>query len=416
MEGEKIDIKFTKTLRPDQVPLVEDFISKIGKDRGALGGTFSAPCGTGKTIMTMKFLAHLGRPAIILVHTEALMKQWREAILGNENTTPPRPAFTDVRSWEVGVIQQDTCEWYGKKIVLAMVESLISREYDPAMYRYFGVLVADEVHRHAGAAWHKALTLFPARIRIGLSATPRRADGLWDVIRWHIGDVLTKGGEWAMKPRVFRLQTGIAVESKFYIMRNGKMSLARLHNVLTQIEGRNMMIAGELVKSIRAGNRTLVLSSRREHLKELKRLFAEMWKTVTLSAEEAAALRLMGPEVDHDMPGVKIGYYVGGITEEQIDRSRTCNLLFGTLQYAKEGLDDPSVDTLFLTVPAGDIEQPCGRVLRKSEGKREPFVIDFVDERTKVCYNFGMSRLNQYKRLGFTITDVALSLPVSNPS
>lgn len=394
VEGHASKFNFTKPLRPTQVPLVTDFLSKLGKDKARFGGIFSAPCGTGKTVMAYKFMAELGRPALILVHSGALMKQWREAAA----------KFTDLKPHEVGVIQQDTCEWRGMKVVIAMIESLISRKYDPAMYGYFGVVVADEVHRHAAAAWHRALLQFPARLRIGLSATPRRWDGLWDVIRWHIGEILTKGGEWAMKPKVFCINTGIALPPYLYSMRGGKINLSKLITSLTQIEYRNQMIVEEMCKAVKAARRVLVLSDRLEHLATLQRMFTEKWQTDNpVPQEELAKRTLIG---DFDPSGVKIGRYVGGITDAQINYNQTCNLLFGTMQYAKEGLDDPSVDTLFLTVPKGDVEQPVGRVLRQAAEKKEPFVIDFVDNKTGPCIGFARSRRNQYSRLGFDVTEI----------
>lgn len=397
VEGDRVKFYFTMPLRDEQKPLVDDFLAKLQTPEGKYGGVFSAPCGTGKTVMAYKFLSEIGRPAIILVHTGALMKQWREAAL----------KFTDLTPDQIGLAQQDECDWRGKRVVLAMVESLVRRKYEPDFYRHFGVVVADEVHRHGAAEWHRSLTQFPARVRIGLSATPRRWDGLWDVVRWHIGEVLTKGGEWAMRPRVFTINTGVALSPAFYSMRGGKINLSKLITMLTKIESRNQLIVGELVNSIRAGNRTLVLSDRLAHLAVMEEMFHAEWRRRGAPPEERVAKLLM---MDDSIDGVKVGRYVGGITDAQIDHNRTCNLLFGTMQYAKEGLDDPSVDTLFLTAPKGDVEQPVGRVLRKVEGKKEPFVIDFVDEKTGPCVGFARSRQNQYRRLGFPVTEISRSV------
>lgn len=393
VEGEPVKFNFTKPLRPEQAPLVADFLSKIGKGSAKYGGIFSAPCGMGKTVMSLKFLSELGRPALIFVHTSFLLKQWRESIA----------KFTDIPANEVGLIKQDVCEWEGKKVVIAMVESLCAREYDPRMYRHFGIIVADEVHRHGAAEWNRAVPMFPARLRIGLSATPRRGDGLWDIIRWHIGEVLTQGTGGG-KAKVFCLPTGVNVPSDSYYVR-GEINLGKLVTILAEIEDRNHLISGELVKAVKAGRRVLVLSDRIKHLDTLDRMFREKW-VANYEPEVKAAHVLMG---EHPFEGVDIGRYVGGIKDAEIERNRTCNLLFGTMQYAKEGLDDPGMDTLFLVSPKSDIEQPCGRILRELEGKKTPFVIDFVDEGTGPCVGFAKSRRKQYARLGFEVHDPSLT-------
>ena len=47
---------------------------------------------------------------------------------------------------------------------------------------------------------------------------------------------------------------------------------------------------------------------------------------------------------------------------------------------ASEGLDIPNKDTLFITTPMGDPEQACGRIRRLYEGKKDPMVIEIVDQ------------------------------------
>lgn len=372
--GSPSKFSFKGKLRDEQPKLVADFLSKIGKGSAALGGIFSAPCGTGKTVMSLKFLSELGRTAIILVHTEFLLKQWRESIL----------KFTNIKEDEIGLIQRNTCEWKGKKLVLGMVESLVARTYEPGMYEHFGVAVLDEVHRHGALEWHKAIVQFPARIRVGLSATPRRMDGLWNIIRWHVGDVLTRG-EAGGKAKVVRVPTHIQIPDDLFQFRPGRINLSRLITLLVNSSTRNQMIVTELLSAIKSGRRVLVLSDRLGHLEALQEMFLALWGK---------------------KDGVKIGHYVGGINGKQIEHARECNLLFGTNQYAKEGLDDPGMDTLFLTVGKSDVEQAVGRILRQADGKKTPLIIDFVDERVGPCIGFAIRRNRQYQRLGFEVVDV----------
>ena len=57
--------------------------------------------------------------------------------------------------------------------------------------------------------------------------------------------------------------------------------------------------------------------------------------------------------------------------------------LFATYSLAKEGLDIPRLDRLFLTTPQKDfavVTQSIGRIARTFEGKEPPIAYDFVDD------------------------------------
>lgn len=399
--GKDAPFNFVRPLRPTQEPVIRDFFDRLGKRGAENGGIVSAPCGSGKTVMALKILSEMKRTAIILVHAEFLVKQWRDAILGNATIDPPLLPFTDLRPEDVGIIQQDVEEWQEKKVVIAMVETLINRNYDPAFYEYFGVAVLDEVHRHSAAKWHMAMTKFPARYRIGLSATPSRSDGLWNVVKFHVGNIIARGEE-SEKATICLVPTGVHVHDEFYRKTDedgedtDNILLARLLKVLCKSDFRNRLIADEVFKAVRSGRRVLVLSDRLAHLDEIERLYKEK-----LPDEERMAAEMMG-----DVSVLKIGRYVGGISNEELEKAKDCNLLLGTYQYAKEGLDDPMLDTLFLATPKGDVTQAVGRILRMAEGKKPPLVVDFVDEKTGACNEFLEKRMRRYNDRGYTVKKI----------
>ena len=56
--------------------------------------------------------------------------------------------------------------------------------------------------------------------------------------------------------------------------------------------------------------------------------------------------------------------------------------LFATYSLAKEGLDIPRLERLFMASPVGDyavVTQSIGRIARTFKGKADPIVYDFVD-------------------------------------
>lgn len=248
-----------------------------------------------------------------------------------------------------------------------------------------GMLVHN-CHRHGAVEWGRAVTLFPARLRVGLSATPRRGDGLWDVIRWHVGEVLVRA-EGGGSATVYLVSTDVNLPPVVYAGRGAaEMNLGRLVTALTNVAWRNKIIVSEICHALRAGRRILVLSDRLDHLDTLAEQFKSAWG-------------------DAEVPAV--GRYVGGMKDADIERNRDCRLLLGTYQYAKEGLDDPGLDTLFLATPKSDVEQPVGRILREFPGKKPPLVVDFVDDRTGPCAGFAKRRRRQYEHLGFKVREAS---------
>jgi len=233
------------------------------------------------------------------------------------------------------------------------------------------------------------ITLFPAMYRVGLSATPRRADGLQPVFEWHLGKVVAKmdGGN-EIKPKIYQISIKTEIPESLYLWRDQKsgevkkLFLSKLVNLLVDIPERNEWIVKEIIKATRSGRKIMLLSDRREHLAMLQRVLEVSDKSIT------------------------VGLYMGGMKKEALKQSEQCSAILGTFAMAKEALDIVMIDTLFLATPKSDIEQPCGRILRYHEDKKEPIVVDLVDT-LPACQDFARKRLKQYRRLGYNVVKSA---------
>ena len=76
--------------------------------------------------------------------------------------------------------------------------------------------------------------------------------------------------------------------------------------------------------------------------------------------------------------------------------------LFASYSLAKEGLDVPRLDRLFLASPekfSAVITQAVGRVQRTFEGKETPIVLDFVDEDIGYCERAWKERCRSYRKI-----------------
>jgi superfamily II DNA or RNA helicase len=86
-------------------------------------------------------------------------------------------------------------------------------------------------------------------------------------------------------------------------------------------------------------------------------------------------------------------------------RSGKKRYLFATYSLAKEGLDIPRLDRLYLTTPQKDyaiVTQSIGRIARTCEGKEDPIAYDYVDPMTNTVKAF-KKRCTTYRKLGCEI-------------
>jgi len=91
--------------------------------------------------------------------------------------------------------------------------------------------------------------------------------------------------------------------------------------------------------------------------------------------------------------------------EQAIEDMRTGKkkYLFASYSLAKEGLDIPRLDRLFLASPAkfsSIITQSVGRIRRTFDGKETPVVIDFVDNEIGFCERAYRERCRSYRKMG----------------
>jgi len=355
--------------------LIETFLARLASQPGSMkGGILSAPCGSGKTCMSLKIASRLGLSTLVLVNKGFLQKQWVRELL----------KFTDMEKGDIGLVQQKKCQFEGKKVVVAMIQSLLSREYPPELFTWPGVILADEVHRLAAEKWCRVSALFPAAYRIGVSATPRRKDGLTKVLSLTIGDVLAKGWSYGLVPNVYQVQRHTYVpEARYHRKAAGGREettfLATFLNLLVKVEPRNEWLVSEMLAACAKGRKIFILSARREHLDILRSMF-----------HSGCSGRYTS------------GFYVGQMKQADLDASAQCDAIFGTYSMAAEGLDIPAMDTLYLATPMADVEQATGRILRNHDGKKTPVVVDPVDD-IPLCLDWGKKRLKQYERLGYNV-------------
>ncbi|MHB9075691.1 MAG: DEAD/DEAH box helicase [Desulfobaccales bacterium] len=340
----EVDFTFKGELRDFQVKAVEAMSARDF-------GTLAAPTGSGKTVMALALVARRRQPALILVHSKELQKQWVDRI----------GEFLGIPAGEVGIIGNGKMK-VGEKITVAMVQSL--SKHAPKISPHIGFLIADECHRCPSRTFTEAVTAFDCRYMNGLSATPWRRDGLSRLIGWYLGDKVHEIDKAALVDAGQVLQAEVVWrKTTFEPTYDPSEEYSQMISELTQDPARNALIAEDVAREAgNGGGVCLLLSDRKEHCKALVEL---------LAARGVNASILTGSMSTSDRRAV-----VGALNEGKV------TVLVATGQLIGEGFDFRGLCTLFLVTPIrynGRLLQYLGRILRPAPGKIKAQVYDYVD-------------------------------------
>jgi len=370
-EGMQTDLEFIGTPRDYQIPAIKQFEDSI--NRGATAITLNAQTGTGKTVILLYFLSILKRAALIIVPKTDLITQWREEIL----------KFTSIKPEEIGIAQQDKAEYEGKKITIGTIQSLCKDKYSEEFKRHFGVVAFDELHRTGASGFSNIMKIFPAKYRLGCSATLDRADGMDVLFRYHLGrnEIVVKKEMPAPKVIVYKYSGNSGQIPKY--LKEVTYRRASLFSMLAKNQDRNMVIAN-FAKQLSAKRQTVVLTERKQMTKDIKQILISKF----------------------DCDSRDVGIYVYETSKAEKKRiGEECSIILATTKMMNEGTNIPSLRALIYATPLSgpSIQQPLGRIRRIKEGVEDPVVLDFVDTQYKEAKRWFNSRMQKYRSWNFKI-------------
>ena len=370
---EKIDYRCKVPLYDYQEKAVEDVYWKQY-------GILQSAAGSGKTQMAIELIARHGKRALFLTHTRDLLLQAKQ----RAEQYMDKSLLGTITEGKVNI---------GKGITFATVQTMCN--LDLALYKdYWDVIIVDECHRVAGtptavSQFSKVLNSLAARHKYGLSATVHRSDGLIAATFALLGDVIYAVPEEAVADKIMKvgicpIPTGVGI-SRECLNTDGTLNYAKLIDYLCQNEERTDLIVQHLVQN--RWNSSLILSDRLEHLHNII-------DALPLPMQEYAV-----------MVSGKMTTKKGKAEREQAIadmRSGAKKYLFATYSLAKEGLDIPCLERLYMATPQKDyavITQAIGRIARTSPGKADPICFDFVDDIQYLAKAY-KKRCTTYKKNG----------------
>lgn len=170
-----LEFEFTPKLHIEPRPYQQQAIEAW--NRTGKRGVVVLPTGAGKTHVAQMAIELVKRQTLVVVPTIDLMNQWYDLMLGSFNV---EVGLIGGGYYEIGAI---TITTYAS--AFRFMERLGSR---------FGLIVFDECHHLPGNVYRDGAELAIAPFRLGLTATPERADGGEELLEPLIG------------PTVYRLE------------------------------------------------------------------------------------------------------------------------------------------------------------------------------------------------------------------
>lgn len=388
--------EFALTLREDQQRAEDAYLSQCG-DYGAKC-LIQLPTGKGKSILALHIAMRLSQKTLILVHKDDLVVGWKKDI---EQCFP---------GMKVGLIKAKS-RTIGTQITIATVQTL-SRMSAEELSHYtaqFGFVVQDECH-HIGLNIFNVIGQFCSRYKLGLTATPKRGDGLTFVFDLFLGGLcykheITEDDEdisqvrvryidspYRYKPFVFNGQIfnyydfdpkDLPDKIQFVEEMSGdqrpRIPFLDLDRIMVSAEQTIDKVCEHIIAEFVLGHSVLVMFTQKEHI----RLYYDY------------LLPALGEE--HLM------CYYGDSKESSQDlmeRAENNRKLVTLATYAKttEGTNVKQWEVLFMVSSsnnAKNIEQATGRIRRRKEGKIDPVRVYVV--RYPLCYTL-RGHANTYRK------------------
>jgi superfamily II DNA or RNA helicase len=336
--------------------------------------------GGGKTVIAAAILAELNMPSIFVVHTGDLFEQAYDELSRMLKIPIGRigGGMCDIRQISVVMIQTIHSLLNKEYVPFDEVEKeemqedeivkksfLIKNEEAINYIKSIGCVLIDESHHLRSSSYVTVMkTCKLALYRGGLSATPFSGDGRDLVLQAYAGRIigsisasyLIRRG-YLVKPTIFHLRG--SKQEKYLYKKSTYQAIYKKYIINNAF--RNTRIV-DCVKRFRELDKTVLITvTRKNHGKILLKMIQSL--------------------------KIKVEFIHGAV--EKMERKkfikqvqlRELPVIIGT-SLADEGLNIPTLDCLVLAGAGKSqtrMKQRIGRVLRRSPGKKEAFVVDFKD-------------------------------------
>ena len=353
-QGENIDVEFKGELREEQRAAIA---SLTVYNNGILNATTAF----GKTVTAIGLIAERKVNTLILVHTKALLDQWKSRLEEflqidfTEDNLPKKRGRKRVFS-PFGTLDSKGNSLHGK-VDIALMQSCLEDDGVKPFVRNYGMLVVDECHHVSAVNFERVLKYVNARYVYGLTATAIRKDGHQPIIFMQCGPIrYSADTKTQMTSQTFE-RLLVPRFTSYRELTDDKSTYAPMIQKMAEDESRNRLITNDVCEALKEGRSPIVLTSLTAHVKTLANALTPHCKNVvTLIGSESAKEKRQKMEYLQNVP-----------PSEPL-------VIVATGKYVGEGFDYPRLDVLFLALPVswkGIIAQYAGRLHREYPGKKE---------------------------------------------
>ena len=384
--GSPISITFNGTLRDEQREAVKVLSNHSN-------GVLSATTAYGKTIAAIGLIAQIKVNTLILVHTKALLDQWKQKleeflIIDQEQEEKTNKRGRKKKWSPIGTLSSSGNSLQGI-IDIALLQSCVTDGEVKPLVKEYGMVIIDECHHVSAVNYERILKETTAARVYGVTATPFRKDGHHPIMFMQCGPIRYTADTHSQMSNQHFTRLLIPRFTPFRDMTDDNASYPEIIKQLAEDEFRNQLIVKDVCAALKKGRSPIVLTSLRSHVDTLvDMLRPHCPNVITLVGSAPAKEKRLKIELLQNIPD---------------DEPMT---IVATGKYVGEGFDCPRLDTLFLALPVswkGIIAQYAGRLHRDHESKEEVRIYDYIDINVPICEAMYRRRLKGYANVGYSL-------------
>ena len=388
--GTSLDVSFNGTLYEEQMRGAK---AVLEHDNGILAATTSF----GKTVVGAYMIAQRKTNTLILVHNTEIQKNWIEDLTRFLDINAELPEYqtktgrVKKRKSIIGKLYAGHNSMTGI-IDVAIFSSLGKGDEINPIIEQYGMVIMDECHHGAAQTVEDVVGAAKAKYVYGLTATPKREDGLEKKVYMQFGPIRFR---YTAKERAEKQGIEHFVYPRFTrLVSVSDLKVTEANRAVIECDSRNEQIIADVENCIQNGRTPLVLTKYKEHAELL-------YQRLQGKADHIYLLQGGGSRKAKDEMRLQMRMVPD---EESV-------VLVAIDKYIGEGFNYPRLDTMMLTMPAaaeGNIEQFAGRLHRDYKTKTEVIIYDYVDSHIRVLEKMYHKRLRTYKKIGYEICNNAV--------
>lgn len=377
-------------LRETQKEAVQFFEEKLLNEKSE-NGVIVLPTGKGKSILGLYLARRYSQRVLIVVQKDDLINGW----------TADAEVIFGMRPKDVGLIKAKEFR-IGEQVTLTTIQTLSKLPHGKIreLHKEFGMIIVDEFHRSV-AKIYETVHSFPARFKIGLTATPLRNDGLQDVLYLYFGgqayayvdnaddeDILPVNVKIKNSPTIFQ------PEIQFDNL--GKPVIPHVSHIRSEVANSKSyarLLTRDIFQEFREGKSIVVFSHSHEHCENIYNQLLDDY----------------GEYITED----DVQLYYGKMRESKSEalkkaESKETLITIATYAIATEGTNVKSWERGFLASSVAnekDTIQAIGRCRRTKEGKEDCIIYDYRFPKVMSLSNHGKVRDRVYSKYGYNVIE-----------